>query len=140
MEFPPELETPIHPQVFAVNNSPIETIGQFEALILLDDDDSRTPLELPLHVMDCGDSQGILGRPFMTKHNMKLDLASSLVTITVNGEQITLSITESDPITRPELKMIGVLNIRPHLRLLNKRNASPKIPRRTNDIVAITAH
>ena len=90
LKHPPKLDTPFYPQVFTVDNSTTETIGQFDALILLEDEDFKAALELPLHVMNCGNSQGILGRPFMTKYNMQLDVTSSLVTVTVDGRKITL--------------------------------------------------
>lgn len=36
MKQPPELETPFYPQVFTVDNGTTETIGQFDAIILLE--------------------------------------------------------------------------------------------------------
>ena len=54
---PPQLHTPFYPEVFAVDNSPTGTIGQFDALIQIYNGHAMTTLELPLHVMSCGNSQ-----------------------------------------------------------------------------------
>ena len=100
MEFPPKLETSFYPQVFTVDNSTTETFGQFDAYIMVTDGEVTAALELPLHVMNCGDSQGILGRPFMTKYNMQLDIKHSLVTLTIGEVKVTMSINELDSDTR----------------------------------------
>ena len=59
LEFPPKLETSFYPQVFTVDNSTTETFGQFDAYIMVTDGEVTAALELPLHVMNCGNSQGI---------------------------------------------------------------------------------
>ena len=56
----------------------------------------------------------------MTKYNMQLDVTFSSVTVTVDGKKITLSITESDSISRPDLQMMGV----------SYHKSPPPIPRR----------
>ena len=75
MPDPAELHTPFYPEVFTVTDTPTETMGQFDALLQIRHGHIMTTLELPLHVMNCGDSQGILVRPFMARYDMRLDVS-----------------------------------------------------------------
>ena len=103
---PPQLYPSYHPEIFTVDNRPVKTIGQFPAVIGIQNEESFTALEIPLHVMNCGDSPGILGRPFMAKYNMQLDIPNSVATITVNGKTICLPMTQANLSPRPTLLTI----------------------------------